>query len=790
METSKDASNFGYSPASPLADKDFSGAFPSTVEDVDLTPVSLATYRIVVADDDASTRLLGRYVLQQDGNSVTEAVDGQQVLEICHKEMPDLVLLDAVMPVVDGFEACRRLRRMPGGQKLIILMVTSLDDMEAVDNAFAAGANDFITKPIHWGVFRRRIGQLIQNAQTQERLHATEERIQALVRDASDGILACDANGTIKTCNPAAERLFGYSAAELIGRSILKLLPGSALEHTLCSGALFEASALRKNGTLPRVEMAVSEFEALGRKHYSLIVRDVTERKRSEEAVFLRDKAIAAIEQGLIITDAQQPDNPIIFVNAAFEKITGYSQAEALGKNCLFLQGPESDPLAVQRIRKTMEAKQSCNVELINYRKDGKSFWANLAFSPVRDSHGEVTNFVGVQTDITERKILECQLDQAQKMEVVGRLAGGIAHDFNNLLTAILGYSHVLLSSLDPKDLNRAPVEEIKKAGERAASLTQQLLAFSRRQILQPRLLDPNRIVLDVQKMLQRLIGEDIELISRPGSDIGRIKVDPSQFEQVILNLAVNARDAMPSGGKLFLETANVDMNETQVQPYRGLKPGSYVVLTVRDTGCGMDEQTRARVFEPFFTTKEIGKGTGLGLSTVYGIVKQSDGYIAVESQINKGSTFRVYLPRAEAKPTTGATPALLSSDKRGEETVLLVEDEDSVRSLVCQVLKMSGYKVLEANNGADALDFSRQHIGKIDLLLTDMIMPQVGGRQLAEIMVIDRPGIKVIFMSGYVRPELDELLVPESTFSFLQKPFRPDALKQLVRQVLDKQPA
>jgi signal transduction histidine kinase len=385
-----------------------------------------------------------------------------------------------------------------------------------------------------------------------------------------------------------------------------------------------------------------------------------------------------------------------------------------------------------------------------------------------------------------ERKKLEEQLRQAQKMEAIGQLTGGIAHDFNNMLTVILGYSELMLQRLKAEDHLRSDVEQVKEAGVRASLLTRQLLAFSRKQVLQPKVLDVNAVLTNMDRMLQRLIGEDVDLVTMPAPGLGRVHADPGQIEQVIVNLAVNARDAMPNGGKLTIETANVELDDAYARKHISVKPGSYVMLAVSDTGCGMDAATQARIFEPFFTTKEVGKGTGLGLSTVYGIVKQSEGYVWVYSEVGRGTTFKVYLPRVEAmaeavEPSREAAKAI-----RGSETVLLVEDEKSVRALARSILRAHGYTVLEAGQGKEALLLSGQHEGPIHLMITDVVMPELSGRDLAERLKPSRPNMKVLFMSGYADKAIVHHGELKPDTAFLQKPFTPDALALKVREVLD----
>ena len=398
---------------------------------------------------------------------------------------------------------------------------------------------------------------------------------------------------------------------------------------------------------------------------------------------------------------------------------------------------------------------------------------------------GQLVRVWGTQRDVTEQRHLEEQFRQSQKMEAVGQLAGGIAHDFNNLLTAILGNTQLLLRELPPGDSMHGDVEEIRKASERAASLTRQLLAYSRRQMLQPEVLDLNVVMAEMDKMLRRLIGEHIDLVAVFAPDLGRVRADPNQIEQVIVNLAVNARDAMPDGGKLTIATANVDLDETFAQAHLGSVPGSYAMLAVTDTGVGMDATVRAHLFEPFFTTKEVGRGTGLGLATVYGIVKQSGGYISVYSEPGHGSSFKIYLPRiaTPAEPPAGAPKG---GPAPGSETVLVVEDEPAVLTLSRRALESQGYVVLAASDADAALRVVERHGGMIHLLLTDVVMPGLSGRELADRLSAQRPGIRVLYMSGYP----GDAVVQHGTLplgsAFLQKPFSPDGLARKVRDVLD----
>jgi nitrogen-specific signal transduction histidine kinase/ActR/RegA family two-component response regulator len=388
--------------------------------------------------------------------------------------------------------------------------------------------------------------------------------------------------------------------------------------------------------------------------------------------------------------------------------------------------------------------------------------------------------------DVTERKQLEEQLRQSQKMEAIGRLAGGIAHDFNNLLTAIVGYSQLLLGGLEVGNPMQGQLEEIKKAGERAASLTRQLLAFSRKGLLQPQVLDLNALVANIDKMLRRLIGEHIELVTVFGPGLECIEADPAQLEQVVLNLVVNARDAMPQGGKIVIETKNLELDEAYADQHPGVSPGRYTMLSVSDEGSGMTAETLKHIFEPFFTTKDRAEGTGLGLFTVYGAVKQNGGNIWVYSEVGRGTTFKVYLPQVNQVVEVRKADAVSTAAAKGTETVLLAEDEKVVRKFVRSILEKNGYTVLEAHHGSEALRVALQHPGSINLLLTDMVMPLMGGKLLAEKMINLRPGIKVLYMSGYSENAVIHHGILELGTAFLEKPFTVEALERKVRELLD----
>jgi len=482
------------------------------------------------------------------------------------------------------------------------------------------------------------------------------------------------------------------------------------------------------------------------------------------------------------------PAGRFLSVNAALVRILGYdSAADVLRLD--MARDVYADPAERQRLldRDTYTDREYDEVEATWKRKDGRLLSVQLSVRAVRKGAGEVEYYETFVRDVTEQRRLQQQRGQSQKMEAVGRLAGGIAHDFNNLLTVITSYSDLLLQDLGGEDPKREDVEQVRKAAEGAAALTRQLLAFSRQQVLAPRVVSLSVVVQGVEKMLRRVIGEDVDLVTALDLNVGSVKADVGQLEQVLMNLAVNARDAMPTGGKLTIETANVEHDPDYAREREAALLRRFVMLAVSDTGIGMDEATKARIFEPFFTTKEPGKGTGLGLATVYGIVQQSGGFIWVYSEPGHGTTFKIYLPQVEAPLEGRAVGAAPGDLPRGTETILLVEDAAAVRAVTRQVLERQGYTVLEAAHGAAALQTAAGHPGPIHLLLTDVVMPVLSGRQLADQLARLRPDAKVLYASGYTDDAVVRHGVLEAGISYLQKPFTADSLARKVREVLDR---
>jgi PAS domain S-box-containing protein len=509
---------------------------------------------------------------------------------------------------------------------------------------------------------------------------------------------------------------------------------------------------------------------------------------RATEARF-----VSLVEQSSDVITIIEPNGTVLYESPSVERVFGYTVAEALGRKL----GEFVHPDGLAKVREEMgrvckKPGMRGHLEFRLLHKDGQYVDVEAIVTNLLDDPN-IRGIVINSRNVAERKQTEealreseVQLRQSQKMDAVGQLAGGVAHDFNNLLAVIIGYSDLLLARTPPAVNEEAQrrIEQIGKAGHRAAALTRQLLAFSRKQVLQPKLLDLNTVVADMDKMLNRLIGEHIEMLTILSPRLGIVKADPGQVEQVLLNLAVNARDAMPSGGKLTIETANVVLDRQSTQTHRAVEPGLYVMLAVSDVGVGMSEDVQSRIFEPFFTTKEKDKGTGLGLSTVYGIINQSGGTIWVDSEPGQGTTFKVYLPCVDQiADIDEAVPA--SVDYRGAETVLLVEDEDMVRQIASEMLLTNGYRVLQASHGNEALEVSRQHDGAIDLMVTDVVMPLMSGPELAQRLALTRPEMRVLFMSGYTDEAIIHHGVMQQRAAFLQKPFTAEAFGHKLREVI-----
>jgi len=673
--------------------------------------------RVLIADDHPDNRYLLRALLKAHAYEVLEAGDGAEAMTLAIEQQPAIIVSDLLMPVLDGFSLLRQWRDEPATRAIPFIVYTATYT-EPRDQrlALALGADEFLLKP------------------------AEPDVLLAAIRDT----LSRAAAGTL----PSAR---GRTADD---RQLLEEY-NEVLVRKLQTKA---AEAERANLELRR---EIAERAAIERR-----LRDSEERFR------------ATFEQAAVGIAHVAPDGRFMWVNATLSAMTGYSREELLARTFFDITAPGDRDSGDAARTSLLEGRESAYTAEKQYaRKDGSMFWVNIVTTLIRPADQQ-PRFVTVMVDITERKRLEEELRQSQKVEALGRLAGGIAHDFNNLLTVIGGYSDMLLESLPPGGDDRELARAVREASERAAALTRQLLSFSRRTVLQPQPVDINAAVGRTEQMLRRLIGEDIFIETRLAPSLGPAMIDPTQLDQVLINLAVNARDAMPNGGTLRLETSAAETP----------RPGPYVRLDVRDTGSGIPADVMARIFEPFFTTKKDGKGTGLGLSTVQGIVQRCGGWIDVDSGTS-GTTFSIFLPVAEGAAPRTERPAG-ASDPRGHETLLLVDDDAAVRGLGVRVLERHGYRVLPASSAVEAMRIADTHEGSIDLVLTDIMMPDIDGLELARRLSARFPRMKVLFMSGYTADTVarDGLLAPD--VKVIEKPYNPTGLVRTVREVLDDAPA
>ncbi|MBI2939527.1 MAG: response regulator [Chloroflexi bacterium] len=704
-------------------------------------------------------------------------------------------------PAVPVDRAAALLREL-GGRSLVISPLRSgAERLGALALVFASR-----DEAEEWRSFARaagsQIGQALALARTLFELRDSESRLARIIETVPEGVAIVDREGQITQVNAALERLLGLPHDAIVSRRYddpsWKVSTPEGQPVPMDRGLFarivqtgqplhgVERTIERADGGKITVSVNIAPLhDSAGATTGAVVtVDDVTERRRAEQQLRLRLGAMEAAANAIVILDR---DCVVQWVNPSFTRLTGYSAEEVVGQP-IWTGRPTGDDLSFhEQIVGTLVSGQIWEGESADRRKDGTPYTQKTTITPVRANGREVTHFIGITEDVTRQRSLEEQVRQSQKMDAIGRLAGGVAHDFNNMLTLVNGYSELLLAELGPSHPLRMWVEEIARAGERASTLTHQLLAFSRQEVVSPQDLDLDVVIAEVEKMLRRLIGEDVELVTRLRSSPALVRADRGHLEQVVMNLAVNARDAMPRGGTLAIETAHVEIDEAQAQRRVDARPGPHVVLTVSDTGHGMTPEVLAHLFEPFFTTKEKGKGTGLGLSTVYGIVKQSGGHLEVESKPEQGTTFRICLPRLE-RPVASAVGEQAPRPKRvgGSETILVVEDEDLVRSLVRQTLEAEGYTVLEAPDGEEALRQSEQYPGRIDLLIADVVMPRMSGREVVERLGPQRPETRVLSMSGYTDDTVVRHGALAADIPFLQKPFSPAALLKKVREVLD----
>lgn len=685
-----------------------------------------------------------------------------------------------------SFEAHRTYQ---GGQLLEAVFLTKSGARKSVE--IKATTLEMNGRKVIQGFFR----DVTQRKQVEQALREQEDRYRQLFNGITDGVFVHgirddDLPGEFVAVNDALCKRLGYSREELTRMSVLDIdAPESQVDRQSIvrrlrrgESVLFEQTHVDREGRRIPVEIHVQAFQLQGRIMVLSVARDITDRKRAEAQLRILEKAIASSVSAVAMAGE---DGRLTYVNPAFLRLWGYEDSsQVLGRSAMeFWESPDE----AARIMERLHEHRAWVTELSARRKDGTLFVAGLTANLVQDDEGKALCLMASFVDVTERRDLEARLRQSQKIEAIGQLAGGVAHDFNNILTVILGNAGLLAEQpeLDPE--SRELAAQVAEAASRGANLTRQLLAFSRKQVMQIRALDLNEVLGQILKMLQRVLGEHISLECHYAPELLPVDGDAGMLEQVVMNLAVNARDAMPNGGRLQVRTGVSDLSSQDVRHKPEARPGRFVVLSVTDTGMGMDAGTLARIFEPFFTTKGVGKGTGLGLATVYGIVRQHQGWVEVASEPGRGSTFTVFLPAGVRAPAEAVPQTPLAEVAGGLETILVVEDDRSVRDLVRSTLQRRGYQVLEAENGPAAVRIWRDHGEQIDLLMTDIVMPEgMNGRELAERLRRDRPRLKVLFSSGYSRDILSQGTALNPGDRYLPKPYDPALLAQLVRSILD----
>ena len=801
---------------------------------------------ILVVDDNPSNLRLLAGMLSEKGYKVRPAPSGSLALKSVQSTLPELVLLDIKMPDMDGYEVCRRLKADERTRDVPVLFISAMAEVADKIKGFNIGAVDYITKPFQHEEVLARVETHVSLARMHKRLQQevverkraqkalkkandeleqrvkerilelrvaneqlkdeieerklaektlweSEERYRELVDSLPQIVFEIDETGTFTFVNHNAFDISGYTQNDFDkGLNAFQILIPEDRDRAMVNmqrvwnGEIYgaEYTALKKDGStfpiLVHTNPIMRNNKPMGLRG---IIIDLTERKRAEEERMRLIEAINQAAESIMITDTKET---ILYVNPAFERLTGYTQEEAIGRNPRILKSGKHDEAFYKEIWHTLTSGEAWRGEIINKAKDGTLFTEEATISPVFDNKGKIINYIAVKHDVTKQRVLEDQLRQAQKMETVGRLAGGVAHDFNNMLSVILGSVELVMNRDDLDDSMLKNLQQIQKAAESSADIIRQLLAFSRKQVIEPRVVNLNPLIKDVEKMLARLLVEDIDVLSVPEKEIWNIMADPGQIHQIVANLCINARDAMPQGGKLTIETANVTLDDTYCEEHAGFVPGCFVMLAISDNGIGMDKEILAHIFEPFFTTKKEGKGTGLGLASVYGAVKHNNGFINVYSEPEQGTTFKLYFPQcageAEKPKAAVKAPKALKT-----AAILLVDDDEMVRNITEMMLESAGHTVLVAETPEEALALCEKGGMDIDLLLSDVVMPQMDGKSLQKSIEALKPGIKTLFMSGYTASVIAHHGVLGKGMHFIQKPFSIEELVSKVREAIEQ---
>lgn len=752
---------------------------------------------LLVEDNPADARLLREAVKEVEGNQIhLTHVDnlGKALLRL-DEDRFDVVMLDLSLPDAEGLDTLLTTHNRAPSVPIVVL--TGLDDQELAIRAVREGAQDYLVKGQFSGqLLVRAMRYATERKRAIEALQRSENYFRSLTENALDVIKVLDLDGRVRYGSPSFEKVLGFPSGALAGTNAFDLIhpddrdrvremlqtgtdhPGAA-QH-------FECRMRHRNGTWRVFESIGKRFEPDSGDSYVINSRDITERKRAEEQLRkVNDTLRAVIEASPLAIYALDLEGNVRSWNTAAQAMFGYSPDDVMHQR-LPVVDVDGQAAFAKRLAEATEGQLAAGLEQRLRRKDGSGIEVSIWSAILRDAWGGVDGIVEAVAANTERKRLEEQFRQVQKMEAVGRLAGGIAHDFNNLLTIITGYCQMLLDQLGPDHAISEDMQQVLKAADRATTLTRQLLAFSRRQIVQPRIVDPVALILDMKPMMKRLLGDHIALVIHSHPGVERIRVDPGHLDQVIVNLVVNARDAMPLGGAFRVDILSVMVNAETRHQVIALPEGEYVLFEVTDTGTGMTEEVLSHLFEPFFTTKEPGHGTGLGLSTSYGIIKQNHGEILVRSALGAGTTFSIYLPQVSEPADPPERPASSQRSWKGGETILLAEDEDGVRNVITGMLEKQGYTVLAASGGPNALEIAMRSERHIDMLITDMAMPGMSGHELARQLRARFPGLLVLFVSAYTDTGIVHEGEIDQGTAFLHKPFLPEDLARKVREVLE----
>jgi PAS domain S-box-containing protein len=758
--------------------------------------------KILVVEDENIVAKDIHNTLKDLGYIVTAVVaSGEEAIQKAEETQPDLVLMDIMLKgYQDGVEAARQIITR---YNIPVVYLTAYTDETTLQRAKVTEPYGYILKPFEERELHIAIEMAIYKHKMAKKLKEREQWLATILKSISDAVIVTDDKSTVTFMNPVAEGLTGWKQREALGKNLAEVFKIIPAEHR-AAPANYSRLRAKDGGEMPIDDSAAPIRDENGNlTGVVLVFRDISARQQTEAELHRRFELLQHSEERY---RALYDDNPamyftvdvggkILSVNQFGAEQLGYKAEELAGKSWLDLFHEDDKPAAQQHLTACFHnPAQIAQWALRKTRKDGAVLWVEDVARIVRGSDGRLVILIACE-DLTESKQMEEalrqreeQLRQSQKMEAIGRLAGSVAHDFNNMLTAIIGIAEMAMLELHRDHPVRKDLKEIKQTADHAANLTRQLLTFARRQIIAPSLINLNDLLLNLDKLLRRLIGEHVELAISPAPELGFVKADPGQIEQVIVNLAINARDAMPHGGKLAFETANVILDEAHARQHPEAAPGEYVVLIVRDTGAGMTAEVKKHLFEPFFTTKDPGRGTGLGLATAYGILQQNHGHIEVDSASGHGTTFRIYLPRLAETAGIAPEPDRSQVPPPGTETVLLVEDEPAVREVAARLLRERGYHVLVAANGDEALQLARSHAkDQIHLLVTDVVMPRLSGKMVADQIKALQPDIKVLFISGYTDDTIIHHGAADKSLAFLQKPFSPALLAHKIREVLDK---